>query len=290
MSKTSKLINRLDALLDRLEPLLPEPPPAPLKRPVPLMRWRRRGAAAALEPARRSQDLRLNDLQCLDRQKALIQANTEQFINGFPANNVLLWGPRGTGKSSLVRALLHEYQGRGLHLVEIARDDLPQLADACDAVRRFQGRFILYCDDMSFDAGDPGYKTLKVMLDGSLDEMPANVLVYATSNRRHLVPEFKAENLGAAMLNGEIHQNEAAEEKLSLSERFGVRLSFHPFNQEQYLCIVQHWLRRLNAPPHDEEQVRQAALQWALEKGARNGRSAVQFARHWVGNALLSGK
>ena len=257
-------------------------------RAAPLMRWRRKGASCYLEEIRYSRDIRLDDLLCIDRQKTSLRSNTEQFINDYPANNVLLWGPRGTGKSSLVKAIFNEYRDRGLYLVEVTRDNLTDLTDICDELNRFSGRFIIYCDDLSFDVNDPSYKTLKVMLDGSVSDIPDNILIYATSNRRHLIPEFRSENLESRMVDGEIHHGEAVEEKLSLSERFGIWLSFHPFNQEQYLRIAFHWLDRTGVEVNDHEQVRQAALQWALEKGTRSGRSAAQFARDWAGKVLLS--
>ena len=255
---------------------------------APLMRWRSRGDASRLEPIRHSREIRLEDLLCIERQKAALQSNTEQFINDYPANNVLLWGPRGTGKSSLVKAVYSEYRDRGLRLIEVARDNLTDLHDICDELSRFTGKFIIFCDDLSFDVNDPSYKTLKVLLDGSVSDIPDNILIYATSNRRHLLPEYRSENLETRNIDGEIHHGESVEEKLSLSERFGIWLSFHPFNQEQYLQIAFHWLRRTGLTIGDSDQVTQAALQWALEKGTRSGRSAAQFARDWAGKALLS--
>ena len=256
--------------------------------PAPLMRWRRSGAASRLQEIRHSRKIGLDDLLCIERQKNSLCSNTEQFINGYPANNVLLWGPRGTGKSSLVKAIFSEYRDRGLYLVEVTRDNLTDLTDICDELSHFSGKFVIYCDDLSFDVNDPSYKTLKVVLDGSVSDIPDNILIYATSNRRHLIPEFRSENLESRMVDGEIHHGEAVEEKLSLSERFGIWLSFHPFNQEQYLQIAFHWLDRTGVKVGDHETVREAALQWALEKGTRSGRSAAQFARNWAGMTLLS--
>ena len=288
-SNLNTMINtdtRLGSLLGRLN--FKKSPRHP-ERAAPLMRWRHRGASSYLEEIRHSRDIRLDDLLCIDRQKTSLRSNTEQFINDYPANNVLLWGPRGTGKSSLVKAIFSEYRDQGLYLVEVTRDNLTDLTDICDELNHFSGKFIIYCDDLSFDVNDPSYKTLKVMLDGSVSDVPDNILIYATSNRRHLIPEFRSENLEARMVDGEIHHGEAVEEKLSLSERFGIWLSFHPFNQEQYLQIAFHWLDRTGVEVNDHEQVRQAALQWALEKGTRSGRSAAQFARNWAGVTLLSG-
>ena len=278
-------MSRLTSLLNRFKFTAPHPGRI---QAAPLMRWRSRGAASCLEPIRHSREIRLEDLLCIERQKTALQSNTEQFINDYPANNVLLWGPRGTGKSSLVKAVFSEYREQGLRLVEVTRDHLTDLHDICDELSRFTGKFIIFCDDLSFDVNDPSYKTLKVLLDGSVSDIPDNILIYATSNRRHLLPEYRSENLEARNIDGEIHHGESVEEKLSLSERFGIWLSFHPFNQEQYLQIAFHWLERTGIVIGDPEQVRQAALQWALEKGTRSGRSAAQFARDWAGKTLLS--
>ena len=280
-------MSRLTSLLNRFKFTAPHPGRI---QAAPLMRWRSRGAASCLEPIRHSREIRLEDLLCIERQKTALQSNTEQFINDYPANNVLLWGPRGTGKSSLVKAVFSEYREQGLRLVEVTRDNLTDLHDICDELSRFTGKFIIFCDDLSFDVNDPSYKTLKVLLDGSVSDIPDNILIYATSNRRHLLPEFRSENLEARNIDGEIHHGESVEEKLSLSERFGIWLSFHPFNQEQYLQIAFHWLERTGVTIGEPGQVRQAALQWALEKGTRSGRSAAQFARDWAGKVLLSEK
>ncbi|MCY3752202.1 MAG: ATP-binding protein, partial [Gammaproteobacteria bacterium] len=280
MTNKDKPVSRLTSMLNRLKFTAPHPGRI---QAAPLMRWRSRGDASCLEPIRHSREIRLEDLLCIERQKAALQSNTEQFINDYPANNVLLWGPRGTGKSSLVKAVFSEYRGQGLRLVEVTRDNLADLHDICDELSRFTGKFIIFCDDLSFDVNDPSYKTLKVLLDGSVSDIPDNILIYATSNRRHLIPEYRSENLETRNIDGEIHHGESVEEKLSLSERFGIWLSFHPFNQEQYLQIAFHWLRRTGLTIGDSDQVRQAALQWALEKGTRSGRSAAQFARDWAG-------
>ena len=285
MTHTDNPGSRFNSLLGRLKFIMPSPRP---KQAASLMRWRRKGASSYIEKIKYSRDIRLDDLLFLDRQKTVIRSNTEQFINNYPANNVLLWGPRGTGKSSLVKAIFSEYRDRGLSLVEVTRDNLIDLNEICDALSHFTGRFIIYCDDLSFDANDPSYKSLKVMLDGSVSDIPDNILIYATSNRRHLIPEFRSENLEAKMIDGEIHHGEAVEEKLSLSERFGIWLSFHPFNQDQYLQIAFHWLDRTGVKIDDPGLVREAALQWALEKGTRSGRSAAQFARNWAGKTLLA--
>jgi len=287
MPDTDKLLRRLDALLDRLELMFPADGQTRLEKPAPLMRWRKRGAGYYLEEIKHAKEIIFDDLQCIDRQKKIIRANTEQFINGFPANNVLLWGPRGTGKSSLIRALSFEYRQHNLFLLEVSRAHLPHLMDICDELGQFEGKFIIYCDDLSFEANDPGYKALKVLIDGAIGDAPENILIYATSNRRHLLPEYLSENTASKMINDEIHHSESIEEKLSLSERFGICLSFHPFNQEQYLQVVFYWLDKMQALNNDAEEVKKTALKWALEKGTRSGRSASQFARHWAGRKLL---
>lgn len=236
----------------------------------------------------------LDDLLQIDRQKAQMQANTAQFVAGYPANNALLWGARGTGKSSLVHALLNRYRQAGLRFVEVDKRGLAAIARIAAALRPEPYRFAIVCDDLSFDADDASFRELKSALEGSIFARSDNVLIYATSNRRHLIPEQLADNLDAGPRDGEIHAGEAVEEKISLSDRFGLWLSFYPFKQEEYLAVVRHWLNRLarrhgaNCPW--DEAVRQAALQWALARGVRSGRSAHYFARHWVGRSLLEAK
>ena len=219
----------------------------------------------------------------MDRQKAEIQRNTRQFIAGLPANNVLLWGARGTGKSSLIKALLNEYADQGLRMIEVDKDDLVHWADIVERVYDRPERFLLYCDDLSFEADDASYKALKAILDGSISAAPENVLLYATSNRRHLLPEYMSENQDSRIVEGELHHGEAVEEKISLSERFGLWLSFHPFSQDDYLAIVAYWLGELGWTEGLDEESRKLALRWALTRGSRSGRVAWQFARDWVG-------
>lgn len=285
MSELDRFLTRANVLLDRLENLLPSGAPVP---PGPALRWRsaglRRGFHAVSLPAK----TRMAELQCIDRQKQLLDRNTRQFLAGLPANHALLWGPRGTGKSSLVRALLHAYQERGLRMVEVARENLSDLQDICSMLAAAEGRFLLFCDDLSFSADDDSYRTLKSIVDGSASGLPENVLIYATSNRRHMIPEYMQENLDSRMQDGELHLSEAVEEKLSLSERFGIWVAFHPFTQDQFLRIVSYWVCHL-APDADTgaETMERAALQWALERGSRSGRSAWQFARDWTGRRQL---
>jgi len=212
----------------------------------------------------------------MESQKAAVTRNTERFVSGHPANNVLLWGSRGTGKSSLVKALLPAYAEHGLRLVEVDKEELLQLPAVLDRIQDRPERFILFSDDLSFEASEPGYKPLKAALEGSLSGLPDNVLIYATSNRRHLLPEYFAENRETTFVDGEIHLGDAVEEKIYLSERFGLWISFYPFSQDDYLAIVEHWLQQ-NGQEMNEE-IRLLALQWATQRGSRSGRVARQFA------------
>lgn len=237
--------------------------------------------------------IHLDDLLQIDRQKAQLEANTAQFVAGHPANNALLWGARGTGKSSLIHALLNRHHQAGLRLVEVGKDALASLGQIAAALREAPQRFVIVCDDLSFQADDPHFKQFKSALEGSVLARGENVLIYATSNRRHLIPEPLHDNLDVTRRGGEIHQGEAVEEKISLSDRFGLWLAFHPFRQDEYLDVARHWLERL-AQEHGSncawnEAARSAALQWALARGVRSGRAAHHFARHWVGQALLRG-
>lgn len=255
--------------------------------------WHRTPAGGELEAHAGLDRIELSDLLHIDAQKASIERNTQQFVRGFPANNVLLWGARGTGKSSLIHALLNRYAAAGLRLVEVDKEALTAFADIVDCVRDEPYRFLLVCDDLSFEADDPSYKALKSALEGSMFRASGNVLVYATSNRRHLVPEFMQDNLQASYRGGELHEGEAVEEKISLSDRFGIWLSFYPFGQDDYLDVVSHWLHSLGRTYGIDveltDEVRREALQWALGRAARNGRSAQYFAKHWIGRALLEG-
>lgn len=254
-------------------------------------RWVSEGNEGWLRPLVASQDTRLDDLLGVERQKASLQANTRQFVRGVPANNALLWGARGTGKSSLIRALLAEYAEEGLRLIEIDKSDLLHLPALVREIGGEPWRFLLFCDDLAFEADDSAYKSLKTVLDGTVEAAPENLLLYATSNRRHLLPEQRSDNLGASMVDGELHPGEAIEEKIALSDRFGLWVSFYPFTQEHYLDVVQHWLAELASEHQLEwqwsESLKQQALRWALSRGNRNGRCAYQFARSWVGSQLL---
>jgi hypothetical protein len=282
MHDTEHLIARAESLIEHLERLLPEPP-RPTDWGASAFRWRTRTGRGWLDALDAPQQIDPADLLCLERQKAEVERNTGQFVAGRGANNLLLWGSRGTGKSSLIKAVFTAFKDRGLRLIEVDKADLKDLPDILDLVRARPERFILFCDDLSFEANDPGYKALKAALEGSISAAPDNLLIYATSNRRHLMPEFQAENREAHLVDGELHQGESVEEKVSLSDRFGLWISFHPFTQAQYLILVRHWCGRLGSVPADRGPVEQAALQWALRRGSRSGRTAWQFARDWTG-------
>jgi predicted AAA+ superfamily ATPase len=286
------LLRRAETLLQRLEQVIPSPAQPPDWNASVAFRWRGLEQREPLHAIQRPKTLTLADIRCIDRQKEAIDRNTRQFLRNLPANNALLWGSRGTGKSSLIKALLNEYAGQGLRLVEVDRQHLAELPDILELLETRPEKFILYSDDLSFEADDAGYKTLKAALEGSLSGLSHNVLVYATSNRRHLLPEYQSENQQARHYPGEhlqceIQHGDSVEEKISLSERFGLWLSFHPFNQDQYLEIVRYWLAKLRAEPDDFDAVRPPALRFALERGSRSGRVAWQFARDWAGRTKL---
>ncbi|MES2717506.1 MAG: ATP-binding protein [Pseudomonadota bacterium] len=278
------LISRADLLLKRLERILPHALSAPDWGASIAFRYRKRGASGLLQPVRQVAAIGLADLKEVDGQKERLVRNTAQFVAGAPANNVLLTGARGTGKSSLIKACLNEFAPRGLRLIEVDKADLVDLPDLVDLVAERPERFIVFCDDLSFDEGEPGYKALKSILDGSIAAASDNVLIYATSNRRHLLPEYMKENLSYQHTeDGEVHPGEVVEEKISLSERFGLWISFYPFSQPEYLAIVAQWLRHFGVTEAAIGQARQPSLVWALERGSRSGRVAYQFARDWAG-------
>jgi predicted AAA+ superfamily ATPase len=284
------VLQRADALLSRLESLLPAPAAAPDWSASIAFRYRRRPAGllgaggGALEPVRHVAPIALDDLREVDAQKERLRANTAQFVAGRPANNVLLTGARGTGKSSLIKACLHAFAPQGLRLIEVDKADLVDLPGIVALIAGRPERFVVYCDDLSFDEGEAGYKALKSMLDGTVSAQSDNVLVYATSNRRHLLPETMKENLAATYdEDGELHPGEAVEEKISLSERFGLWISFYPFSQNEYLAIVGQWLRHFGLGDEQAAALRGEALVWALERGSRSGRVAYQFARDRAG-------
>jgi predicted AAA+ superfamily ATPase len=279
-----QLIDRAEALLARIETVLPHPLAAPDWNASIAFRYRKRGGSGVIEPVRHVATIRLGSLVEVGPQKERLLRNTEQFVAGHGANNVLLTGARGTGKSSLIKACLNEFAGQGLRLIEVDKTDLVDLPDIVDLVAERPERFIVFCDDLSFDEGEPGYKALKSILDGSVSESSDNVLIYATSNRRHLLPEYMKENLTYRHTeDGEVHPGEVVEEKVSLSERFGLWVSFYPFSQDEYLAIVAEWLRSFAVDAEAIAAARQEALVWALERGSRSGRVAFQFAKDYAG-------
>ena len=282
-----RLMARAEQLMARIESALPQPLRAPDWAQAVAWRYRKRASGhGVLEPVRHVGHIALGDLKEIDAQKDKIERNTRQFVEGRPANNVLLTGARGTGKSSLIKACLNAYAPQGLRLIEVDKADLTDLPDIVDVVAGLPQKFIVYCDDLSFDEGEPGYKALKSILDGSVAANTPNVLVYATSNRRHLLPEYMKDNLSYTHTDdGEVHPSEVIEEKISLSERFGLWVSFYPFSQDEYLAIVAQWLSALGAAPAQIDAARPEALVWALERGSRSGRVAYQFARDFMGRA-----
>jgi predicted AAA+ superfamily ATPase len=280
-----RLVQRAEALMTRIEQVLPQPMAAPDWSAGVAFRYRKRQTGrGGLEPVRHVAQLALTDLQEIDGQKEKIQRNTEQFVKGLPANNVLLTGARGTGKSSLIKACLSAYSPQGLRLIEVDKDDLIDLPDIIELVSERPEKFMIFCDDLSFEDGEPGYKALKSILDGSIAAATPNVLIYATSNRRHLLPEYMKENLTYTHTDdGEVHPGEGVEEKISLSERFGLWVSFYPFSQDEYLTIAAQWLSSFGVTPAAIEAAKPEALVWALERGSRSGRVAYQFARDYAG-------
>ena len=289
-SSLERVLQRAETLMQRIESVLPQPLQAPDWSASVAYRYRKRSSGhGTLEPVRHVAQLDLQDLKEIDQQKEKIQRNTEQFVNGLPANNVLLTGARGTGKSSLIKACLNTYAPRGLRLIEVDKDDLVDLPDIIEVVAMRPEKFIVYCDDLSFEDGEPGYKALKSILDGSVAASTANVLIYATSNRRHLLPEYMKENLTYTHTeDGEVHPGEGVEEKISLSERFGLWVSFYPFSQDEYLAITAQWLSSFGVSATAIDAAKPEALVWALERGSRSGRVAYQFARDYAGKHVVT--
>ena len=285
------VIARAESLLARVEALFPPVEVDPDWSTVTAARWRKRNGRGFLQAVKHPHAVDLRDLVAIEPQKQAIERNTRQFVAGLPANNVLLTGSRGTGKSSLVKAMLARHASEGLRLVEVDKADLVDLPDIADRIASPPYRFIVFCDDLTFDAGEAGYKALKVMLDGSIAGASSNVLIYATSNRRHLLPEYFAENLETRHVGDEVHPGESVEEKISLSERFGLWISFYPFVQDDYLAAVERWLAHFGVPAPANEKDADArtreALQFALSRGSRSGRVAWQFARHYAGGRAL---
>ena len=278
-----RLLARAESLLGRLEAVLPPAPEAPDWQSAIAFRWRKNANRGWLQPIRQPHPIRLSDLETIDDQKERVVANTRQFVAGKTANNVLLTGARGSGKSSLVKAVLSEFSGNGLRVIEVDKSDLVDLPDIVDLLDGRPEKFIIFCDDLSFDAGETAYKALKSVLDGSIAAPPDNVLIYATSNRRHLMPEYFAENLETHTVNDEIRPGETTEEKVSLSDRFGLWVSFYPFSQDDYLAVFQHWARELGVADSVIAAAEREALNWSLGRGSRSGRVAWQFAKDLAG-------
>ncbi|CAN1533810.1 COG2607 Predicted ATPase (AAA+ superfamily) [Burkholderiaceae bacterium] len=280
-----RMLHRAEVLMARIEAVLPQPLHAPDWQASVAFRYRKRSSGhGVLEPVRHIGSMSLDDLKEIDQQKEKIQRNTLQFLQGLPANNVLLTGARGTGKSSLVKACLNSYASQGLRLIEVDKQDMVDLPDIIDVVAQRPEKFMVFCDDLSFDEGEPGYKALKSILDGTVAAASPNVLIYATSNRRHLLPEYMKDNLSYTHTeDGEVHPGEVIEEKISLSERFGLWVSFYPFSQDEYLHIVDQWLQSLGVAKDASAKAHPEALIWALERGSRSGRVAYQFARDFAG-------
>ncbi len=294
MSLDPDLTAQLKRVLSSLETLLPEPARRIDWATCHAANWHRSQFTGTMEPVPQIEAMHLDDLLGIDRQKQALVENTRQFLAGLPSNNALLWGTRGTGKSSVVRALLHAYADQGLRIVQVDKDDLVSLPDIGDAVRDQPYKFIVFSDDLSFESTDPSYKVLKSALDGAVYAMPENVLIYVTSNRRHLVAEYESDNRGAMMVEGEIHHGESVEEKMSLSGRFGLWVAFHPFTQDLYVDVVREWVQKLAEKLGTRldwtDAARPEAILWSQKKGDRSGRIAYQFACDWVGRAVLTSR
>jgi uncharacterized protein len=287
----AELVSQLKRVLQAAEYLLPKPIPKIDWSVCHAANWKRHSFTGFLEPIENVEGIALDDLLGIEKQKRTVEENTKQFLAKLPANNILLWGTRGTGKSSLVRAMLRSYAPQGLRVVQVDKDDLIHLPEIVDQLKGEPYRFIIFSDDVSFEIGESSYKMLKSALDGSVYAPPENMLIYITSNRRHLIPEYESDNKGAMMVEGEIHHGEAVEEKISLSGRFGIWVSFHPFSQDQYLEVVRQWVEKLaercGAKVPWDAECEQAAILWSQQKGDRSGRIANQFASNWVGQYLL---
>lgn len=284
MNQLENLITRAESLIDKLETLLPAKSPAPDWNAT-AWRWVKHDENGALQAVQHPHVIALENIQFVDRQKAEVVRNTQQFLQGLPANHVLLTGARGTGKSSLIKALLNQFSSQGLRLIEVEKQDLVDLPNIVAMIRSRPEKFIIFCDDLTFEAHDVSYKALKVVLDGSIEHASENVLVYATSNRKNLMPEYMADNLPTKDFDGEIRPSDTIEEKTALAERFGLWLSFYAFDQEEYLGIAAHWLSAFDLP--FDAAAEKAALQFYHTRGARSGRVAYQFAKDYAGKLQL---
>ena len=285
MNQLAHLITRAERLIDQLERLLPTET-APINWQASAWRWVKINNKGQLQAIAHPHQIALADIHFVDAQKTQIVRNTQQFLKGFTANNVLLTGARGTGKSSLIKALLNAYAAEGLRLIEVEKHDLIHLPEIVELIRNRPEKFIIFCDDLTFEANDESYKALKVVLDGSVASTSDNMLVYATSNRKNLMPEFMADNLATKHWDGEIRPSDSIEEKTALAERFGLWLSFYAFDQDEYLAICENWLKTYGIA--FDEVARKAALEFTHTRGARSGRVAYQFARDYVGRLQLT--
>lgn len=285
MSAIDQLVTRFEQLLDRVESLLPVATPTP-DWSASAFRWRNKANGQGyLHAVKNPHEVLLDSLQNVERQKEAILRNTAQFVAGHQANNVLLTGARGTGKSTLIKACWHQFAKQGLKLIEVDKTDLLHLADIVDLIGEREEKFIIFCDDLSFEEGEISYKALKSVLDGSIAAPAANMLFYATSNRRHLLPQKMRDNLDVSYEDGEVRPNDAIEEKVSLSERFGLWLSFYPFTQDEYLLTARYWVEYLGGQWTSETEPQ--ALRWYMTRSARSGRVAWQFAKDYVGKQAL---
>lgn len=289
-----EVVAQLERVLSSVEMLLPKAVAQIDWEHCTAANWRRHSFSGYLEPVRVTDTTTLKELLGVEEQKEIMVSNTRQFLAGLPANNALLWGSRGSGKSSIVKALLNEFAPQGLRFIQVEKEDLIYLSEIFTAVENQPYRFILLCDDLTFEVGELSYKMLKSALDGSVYSAPENVLIYVTSNRRHLLPEYESDHLGGKFVKGELQQSEAMEEKVSLSDRFGIWVAFYAFSQDRYLDAV-----RLNFEKESGMQnvtipwssdIERDAIQWSHDKSKRCGRTAYQFAKNWVGRYLLTHK
>jgi len=291
MNLKPEMIAQLERVLSSVEQLLPKPSKSVDWANCNAANWRRHSFSGFLEPVKVTDDTRLDELLGVDEQKEIMLNNTHQFLAGLPANNSLLWGSRGTGKSSIVKALLNEFAPEGLRIIQVEKEDLIYLSEIFSAVENEPYRFILLCDDLTFEVGELSYKMLKSALDGSVYSAPENVLIYVTSNRRYLLPEYEGDHLGGKYVKGELQQSEAMEEKVSLSDRFGLWIPFHVFSQERYLdavkLCVERFARERNIDIPWSKELERDAIEWSHDKSKRCGRTAFQFAKNWVGRYLL---